>query len=267
MNDLDKSLLEQYMQEELETMRQAFQIRLGQLEKRYKKQLIMEHQRSVAKQSNQNAKVVTPAVPSKVKCRTRHNSHAGSHTYIRKRRNSWHSYISSEQELDKLALPDDPHSESSVDIDSDQYITEGSDREMEPGLSTEDTSATGKRKVEQSKQEKSDSSSSSLYVQPMTRSHELKGKGKLGTEGCKENTMQLSPSKEEHCPPVDDKVKMLIQKKIEEYREKMHLFQEQSEAQICIMERNYLRKMYELKKSNRTAANNISGLFDVRTLV
>lgn len=97
-------------------MRQAFQIRLGQLERRYQRQLVMEQRKN---QANPNSSSSSAAVLRKRKSLLSHAT---------QRRNSWHSYISSEQELDKLALPDEPRSGSSLGIDSDHSV-EGSDAE------------------------------------------------------------------------------------------------------------------------------------------
>jgi len=146
---MDKPLLEKYLQDELETMRQAFQIRLGQLEKRYKKQLIAEQQRSVVARSKKHAgeqasKEAGPPMSSSGDVQRRPpNPHTSSHVNSSKRRNSWHSYISSEQELEKLALPDDPRSDSSLGIDSDHYITDDSDIEGESMLPEEEGNYNG----------------------------------------------------------------------------------------------------------------------------
>ncbi len=52
----------------------------------------------------------------------RKNSLSSDQTFSSQRRNSWHSYISSEDELDKLAQPDNPRSRSSLGVDSDQGL-------------------------------------------------------------------------------------------------------------------------------------------------
>ena len=63
------------------------------------------------------------------------------------RRNSWHSYIPSEQELDKLAEPDGPRSGSSLGIDSDHSV-DGSDIEVWETDDDEETKAeTAKKSV------------------------------------------------------------------------------------------------------------------------
>lgn len=290
---MDKSLLEQYLQEQLETMRQAFQIRLGQLEKRYKKQLIVEQQRSVAHHHVQDQQVAEQATPSSVGVRRRKGPHSGNHTYSSKRRNSWHSYISSEQELDKLALPDDPRSESSLGIDSDHYATEESDIEVEPMLPGEEESTENDEQNMKENKKKSDSSSSKaylndlpesvrgevnqqpegpIYAQPKKQKEGLKGGNRSWREGSKDkeikkNTPQLpyaneDVSKEEDGPPIDDEAKRLIQKKIEEYRANMiQYFQERSEEQICTIEEKYLRQMDEMKKKyDRRASEKLSHL-------
>ena len=301
MNEMDKTLLEQYLQEELETMRQAFQIRLGQLEKRYKKQLIVEQHRNVAQHHihNQQEPKIDPT--SYVNIRRRHNPHSEKHNSA-KRRNSWHSYISSEQELDKLALPDDPRSESSLGIDSDLYMTEESDIEMEPMPPTKDLTAK-KGKMEQSneKNKKSDSSSSlkayldefpesmrqevnhrpegSMHVQTRKHKEGVKGGDKSWRKGkeTKENMPRLPSVNKEDLSKEDDKAKRtLIQHKVEEYRQKMHNFQERSEAHIFSIEEMYLKQMDEMKKYKHRGygnpshmTNRMKGLesLDTRTIV
>ena len=62
--------MDRYLQEELETMRQAFQIRLAQLEKRYQRRLVQEQKRN-----SQHQKASTPQ-PQR-------------HTSILQRRRSW----------------------------------------------------------------------------------------------------------------------------------------------------------------------------------
>lgn len=285
-------------------MRQAFQIRLAQLEKRYKKQLIVEQQRNVAQHHIQDRRVTEHAQPSSAGLRRRSGPHSGRHSYSSKRRNSWHSYITSEQELDKLALPDEPRSESSLGIDSDHYATEESDIEMEPG---EDESA-NKKMEEQSKKEDSSFSKAAylnelpestrgeldqqleepMYAKPRKHNEGLKGGSRSWREGSQENERKNIPqlqhvnedlNREEDGPPIDDEAKRLIQKKIEEYRGKMtQYFQEKSEAQICTIEEKYLKQMDEMKKKyDRKASEKLShltdrikdleNLLDVQTLV
>ena len=78
-SSLQLSEVERYLQEELETMRRAFQIRLGQLEKRYQRQLWMAQQR------NSTAMSVSEDVSIRL-ARTGGTS--------QQRRSSWHSCLS-----------------------------------------------------------------------------------------------------------------------------------------------------------------------------
>ncbi len=78
-NEGDKSQLEDYLQSELETIRQAFQIRLNQLEKRYQRQLELEKQKRVI--SPLTSQQAMPTSPQ-------------SRELAKQRRNSWHSCMS-----------------------------------------------------------------------------------------------------------------------------------------------------------------------------
>ncbi len=349
---MEKSLLEKYLQDELETMRQAFQIRLGQLEKRYKKQLISEQQRKTPKKrlsGEQSANPSSSSSTSEVVRRRHPNPQAisgGSQVNASKRRNSWHSYITSEQELEKLALPDDPRSGSSLGIDSDHYITDDSDMEAEPVLPGEGNNdckesnevnrkqsssnyyfsdaPEGNKMVENNQrlhhqyhhhhrqqQQQQQQQPNHIYAQPrkmrvrvadgwsqQSQGHYkqprkypkegLKGGDRSWREGSGEketgNEPHLPPmsddlSREEDNIPVDDEAKILIQKKIEEYREKMmQYFQEKSEAQICNIEERYLKQMDEMKKKYDWRASqkvshltsrikDLENMLDVQTLV
>lgn len=299
--EADKSQLEQYLQEELETMRQAFQIRLGQLERRYQRQLVMEQQRRHLQQQNH-----TPSSSSSSSSaggqgvHMRHHPHPprrrSSHlSNASQRRNSWHSYISSEQELDKLAQPDEPRSGSSMGIDSDHSV-EGSDMEdcwEGAGQGEESREASpasrlpkpqGKKSVTivdavQSPQSTNELPESSLRGQSSTagkRNNEpiystprkqpkegLKGGAASWKEEESEQLQespQLSPvsselSKEESSG-IDDSAKELIQRKMEEYRAKMtKYFQEKSEAQICVLEEKYQKQIDEVKRKYDDAAS------------
>ena len=85
--------------------------------------------------------------------------------------------------------------------------------------------------------------------------------------------------KDDENMPVDDEDKMLIQKKMDEYREKMmQYFQEKSEVQICNIEERYLKQMDEMKKKydQRASAKvshltnrikDLENMLDVQTLV
>lgn len=289
VTETDKSQLEQYLQEELETMRQAFQIRLGQLEKRYQRQLVMEQHRNISKQ---------PQTPSSAVVQRRRNFSLDQANNSQ-RRNSWHSYITSEQELDKLAQPDEPRSGSSLGIDSD-FSIEGSDTEdweetqvnsrertmprrrcttvaaeqQNTNSSNTTSAATAKSHLDELPESLRDQSRGMIragmgdipiYATPRpTKPKEgLKGGDKswrAELEGSKKPvTPQLSLvsnelSKDE-VGAVDDDAKELIQKKIVEYREKMaKYFQEKSEAQICIIEEKYQKQMDEVRRKYDKAA-------------
>ena len=102
-----QSQLERYLQDELDTMRQAFQIRLSQLEKRYQRQLILEQRKNGTNGVFQ------------VRLRKKLNPLQQNTT---KRRGSWHSQ-SPERETDKPASPEQ-RSGSSLGLQSDSSIDE-----------------------------------------------------------------------------------------------------------------------------------------------
>ena len=286
--DADKSQLEQYLQEELETMRQAFQIRLGQLERRYQRQLVMEQKRNL-----------TNAQGGAVSRRKR----AAPLSNNSQRRNSWHSYITSDEELDRLALPDEPRSGSSLGVDSD-HSAEGSDREdwgeervrnksgkrksvtiVEANNSTADSTL---NELPESLRDQSTRPATSgdgpVYSTPKKQKEGLKGGAKSWKEESEQiNSPQLSPVSndlsQDETSVIDDGAKELIQKKMEEYREKMmKYFQEKSEAQICVIEEKYQKQIDEVKKRYNDAASeklshlatrikDLENMLDVQTLV
>jgi len=63
---MDKLQLEQYSQEDLETMQQVFQIRLGQWERCYQKQLVMEQQKNLGMLSQRHT--TSALSPSQTYC-------------------------------------------------------------------------------------------------------------------------------------------------------------------------------------------------------
>jgi len=99
-----QSQLERYLQEELDTMRQAFQIRLSQLEKRYQRQLILEQRKNATNGVFQ------------VRLRKKSNPLQQCTT---KRRGSWHSQ-SPEREIDNP----EQRSGSALGLQSDSSIDE-----------------------------------------------------------------------------------------------------------------------------------------------
>ena len=80
-SSLQQSEIDRYLQEELETMQRAFQIRLTQLEKRYQRQLRLEQKKNLASGA-------TEAIPINVQLRAQRKGSS------RHRRSSWHSCMS-----------------------------------------------------------------------------------------------------------------------------------------------------------------------------
>ena len=113
-SSLQQSEVERYLQDELETMRKAFQIRLGQLEKRYQRQLWMAQQRN-----STAAAVASEDVslrPASVGGNPRH------------RRSSWHSCLSdSDYEDLEPGHVQPPRCGSSQGFDSDCNVESDDD--------------------------------------------------------------------------------------------------------------------------------------------
>ena len=98
-----KTQLDKYLQDELETMRQAFQIRLSQLEKRYQRRLVMEQRR--------NSRALSSGSSS--------HSPSSTPTATLERRKSWNGSSDDESEGEK------PRAGSVMGIrDSDTQIDE-----------------------------------------------------------------------------------------------------------------------------------------------
>ena len=273
----DKSHLEQYLQEELETMRQAFQIRLGQLEKRYQRQLLFEQQKQRHRTANPSSS--SSALPSEGVVRRKRRPHVTGNTNLSERRNSWHSYISSEQELDKLAQPDSEFCGSSLGIDSDHSV-EGSDVEVWREEEEEEgrgkgAGTTAKKNVRIADPTSSPESNLNesmsdqgneggrregeghLYSTPNNKPKVgLKGGDKSWRDNLMERNTQdvpkLSPISKDldtEGTAIDEGAKDLIQDKMDEYRAKMmQYFQEKSEAQICVIEDKYRTQMDEVRR-------------------
>lgn len=273
------------MQEELETMRQVFQIRLGQLEKRYQRQLLFEQQ----KQRSSSSSSSSSALSSEAVVRRKRRAHLTGHANSSERRNSWHSYISSEQELDKLAQPDADHCGSSLGIDSD-HSAEGSDVEgwgkeavggrgkgaAKKNVRIADTTSSADSNLNESMRDQQqrtegrrEEGEGHLYSTPNKPKVGLKGGDKLWREAGFVETIQdtpkLSPIRKDlgtEDIAIDDGAKDLIQDKMEEYRERMmYYFQEKSEAQICIIEDKYRTQMDEVRRRyNDKASEKMSHL-------
>ncbi len=114
-NEAEKSQLEDYLQKELETIRQAFQIRLNQLEKRYQRQLELEKHKHI----------LSPLLPQQV-----HPNPSQRREQAKLKRNSWHSCMPTEQDFE---IPD-KKSESVLNGD----VPSGSDiYEHDPSLVNE----------------------------------------------------------------------------------------------------------------------------------
>ena len=192
-------------------MRQAFQIRLHQLEKRYQRQLILEQQKNTANGVIQLKNKVNPLSPSQQSTSTR--------------RRSWHSGMPS-QEMDDFISPDQwtvsPlafKSDSSID---DTDLAERHSGQNMLGLTN------GQRELNEG----------------------LKGGGRSWKEDSDEHSPRMSPVKEEEVgESLTEDTKIFIQEKTRQYREKMlKYFKEKSEAQIASIEKHYQAQMGEVER-------------------
>lgn len=216
--------MERYLQDELETMRQAFQIRLHQLEKRYQRQLILEQKKHTGK-TKQRRRNVNPL----------------SSQQATGRRNSWHSYASNTDNQ----VEEEKRAQSSLGMESDCSIDE-SDIEPEAGL----------RRIQEPRgaEERHNELGRGLRGGDSTPKQKegLKGGSQSWREEA-ESTRQsprMSPVRGfEEDDSLTEEAKALIQEKTREYREKMtRYFMEKSEEKITVIERQYRAQMSEVER-------------------
>lgn len=259
-------------------MRTAFQIRLSQIEKRYQRQLILEQQ----KNRQSPLLVRNPLVPPQQR-----NTNT--------RRNSWHSSIPGNQDLDGLVNPE-VRSGSSQGFDSD-FSVEGSDIESDavpagrvsrrkkavqfslggPDVYEHDSSP---GPADHTKSHHANSKlTQSIHSKPKEG---LKGgNGSWGDNSQEQESPRLSPLAEldDEKALLSEEARGMIRQKIKDYREKMgKYFQEKSEAQIAVIEKQYLVHMDEFRRQcserEEEKVNNLESrikdlenLLEVRTLV
>ena len=276
--ELEKSVLEQYLQEELETMRTAFQIRLSQIEKRYQRQLILEQQRN-----RQSPLLVrNPLVPQQRQTNTR--------------RNSWHSCIPGNQDHDGLVMPE-VRSGSSQGFDSD-FSIDGSDVESDvipvdrvsrrkkavqfslggPDMYEHDSSP---GPADHARSFNRHANSTSAITAKKAKEGLKGGNGSWGEGTQDQDSPRMSPlaDLDDEKAQLSAEARDVIQQKIHQYREKMgKYFQEKSEAQIAVIEKQYLVHMDEFKRqcSERedekvnhleNRIKDLENMLEVRTLV
>ena len=266
-------------------MRTAFQIRLSQIEKRYQRQLILEQQRN-----RQSPLLVrNPLVPQQ-----RHTN---------TRRNSWHSCIPGNQDHDGLVNPE-IRSGSSQGFDSD-FSIEGSD--VESDVVTVDRVTRKKLKkavqfslggpdvyehntspgsADHTKSLSYHANSNLAHSTPIPANNKTKEGLKGGNGAWEKGSQEQASPRMSPLADLDDEKALLsnearevIQQKIHQYREKMgKYFQEKSEAQIAVIEKQYLVHMDEFKRqcSERevekvnhleSRIKDLENMLEVRTLV
>ena len=241
-------------------MRQAFQIRLSQLEKRYQRQLMIEQQKN-----STNAGILMPINVQLRARRKRVNS--------QQRRSSWHSCVSdSETEESTEHIP---RCGSSQGFDSDCTLDD-SDVELTPVDQSDDEA------MYRSHDPYSDVGvgftegqgvMSSRHLDMMSGDHTNGLMGGMRTwEEETGNGAQASP----RLPVVQDSVvqedgslspsaKSLIQQRVTEQRAKiLHYFQQVSEAKIAAIERQYEAQMSEVEKRCQSQATEKMSVLETR---
>lgn len=260
-------------------MRTAFQIRLSQIEKRYQRQLILEQQRN--RQSP--LPIRNPLIP--------HQRRPSA------RRNSWHSSMAGNQDLDGLVLPE-VRSESSQGFDSD-FSIEGSDAESDVGMVSKRKKGvqfshggpdvyecdTSPGPPDHAKSSSLPANSKLVHSISSAKPKEgLKGGNGSWREGSQDHDQEsprLSPLAEldDEKALLTDEARDVVKQRIQQYREKMgKYFQEKSEAQVAVIEKQYLVHMDEFRRqcSEReeekvnhleSRIKDLENLLEVRTLV
>ena len=260
-------------------MRTAFQIRLSQIEKRYQRQLILEQQ----KNRQSPLLIRNPLVPPQ-----QQNTNT--------RRNSWHSSIPGNQDLDGLVVPE-VRSGSSQGFDSD-FSVEGSDVESDvipvhrisrrkkgvqfslggPDVYEHDSSP---GPVDNTTKANHVNSKLTHSIHSKPKEGLKGGNGSWGDSSQEQESPRLSPLAEldDEKALLSEEAREMIRQKIKEYREKMgKYFQEKSEAQIAVIEKQYLVHMDEFRRQcserEEEKVNNLESrikdlenLLEVRTLV
>lgn len=272
-------------------MRQAFQIRLAQIEKRYRRQLIMEQKKNkspIAARKNP----LSPPLESQ-RLLQRNSS---------KRRNSWHSCMADEEELDQFVDPDN-RSGSALGVDSDHSME---DSDIEPEW-IEKQSKLLLQRANAPVEEQQEVAVHPLAVElrgtpsgatpPLDHdSGENTEKQKDGLKGGNRSWQEEAEERENpRMSPVkgfyDDKedslntdgltgeAKTVIQRKMQEcHRKMLKYFCEKSEAQIAQIEKQYQEQMGEVERQCNVRASeamthlksrikDLESMLDVQTLV
>ncbi len=262
-----KTQLDRYLQDELETMQKAFQIRLSQLEKRYQRQLVLEQKRNAA----------DVVAPSHVQLRRNVNPLCPQHPLTTQRRLSWHSDLPASQAMDALVDSEENRAGSSLGIESDASAGE-SDAEYEAGkrgvrfdvYNNEGAEATRNlpgvlRNVRPSSHDLPPTPPH--HSTPQAREG-LKGGARTWQDGSRSTSPRMSPIKgfcEDEDESLTEEAKALIQERIREYREKMmQYFKERSEARIASIEKKYQSHMSEVERQCEAKASQKLGQLENR---
>ena len=250
-------------------MRQAFQIRLSQLEKRYQRQLMIQQQ--------QSSSCVESLLPINVQLRARQKRANARH-----RRSSWHSCVSDSETEEN---PDPiPRCGSSQGFDSDASVDD-SDVELSPNdQSAESVPCTsrdlgtgkGETYSRRSHQQESPSQSHTSHCMNGTRTwNEEEGNGARANPSLPTILPQI-PIADGSLSPV---TKSVIRQRMEEQRANiLKYFQQASEAKIAAIEHQYEVHMNAVEKQYQSEAvqqlsvletrvKDLEKMLDVETLV
>ena len=214
-------------------MRQAFTIRLSQLERRYQRQLLIEQQRNAVAVANGAGG--ESAIPINVQLRARHRVHHASY----KRRSSWHNCLS-DSDTDEPAPMPIQRSGSSQGFDSDCCSEEESDVELTLAHKSDDEalSRDHRHRTGGGGGNSNGGGSGGKMMKPLDRSHSLsvashplggsggglKGGARLSKErGGNHASPRLSPVRDtmERNGTLSPEAKVLIQQRVGEHRSKI----------------------------------------------
>ena len=232
-------------------MRQAFQIRLSQLEKRYRRQLVLEQRRN---STNGRSPIQPRRLSRKMNPLSPHSyPNSGMSATGIARRNSWHSAMSDDEELDKL-VGKEKRSGSVEGAESDCSIDES---DIEPEKRQRFPRVLGELPGE--------FSGNHLRDPGQNPPQQSTPKSKLGLKGGARSWQEeLIESSSPRMSPIkgfyDDEIpseaaKVLIHEKVRTHQGKMvKYFREKSEAKISSIEKQYQQQIGEVERKYKQRA-------------
>lgn len=208
-----KSQVDRYLQEELETMRQAFQIRLAQLEKRYQRRLVQEQKRNSQHHTLQS------------QCHT-----PQPNTSTLQRRRSWHGPNGDEEGVPpKLQMCTTTSAGAGKEVK--QCLSGDSESDIDSPLPT---------------------LNGNNEPNPPKVKGGLKGGSNQWRERCGEESHvpNLSPTRTlEQCNELSEATRQMINQRLHEYHVRMtQHFNEKAEAKVAAIELEYQHQLCEIQR-------------------